>query len=259
MNPSLFQPVPIHTSPEDEDYVLTGEVPCPKYTQLVQEFTESELYQSWNEDLQEVFQEIRELAGYTTMDVSTFSGLFSTITIYRGLNLTLPEWTESYWPLIKSWAARKFQWSTYTEQMARLRTGPFFDYLFEYFNSIKSQTLLEHTHLKGPRFLSANLTSVPKNPAPKFLMLSAHDSTLADRTNAMGVYPGAVPEFGSTFIWELKEGSSGYYINMYHKNSTDFNEVSLPECDFNCLLEDYQSLLEPITLNGEDWATECNE
>lgn len=189
------------------------------------------------------------------LDVSTFSGLFSTITIYRDYNLTLPAWTEDYWPVIKYWAAKKFQWYTSTTELARMRVGPFFDYILDYLDAIESNSSTFTEHVKGPRHQLLQLTD---KVAQKFLMLSAHDTTVADVTNAMRVYMDAVPEFSSTVIWELKNGTNGSYVNMYFKNSTHFTELILPDCEFNCPYDDYVTLLAPITLSAEEWAEECN-
>ncbi|CAG9769945.1 unnamed protein product [Ceutorhynchus assimilis] len=231
-----WQAIPIHTIPKLEDPILTH-VPCPKHDRLEQELMNSEEFQKLNLELADLYKNISELTGIPSVDLNTFSLLFTTINIYKGYNLTLPDWIEYYWPEIEMYAAKHFQLHTYTDELARLRAGPFLDYLLSYFedfnggNSVKS----------------------------KFLMLSAHDSTIGDRTNAMGVYPGAVPEFASTVIWELKNNGQIDYVNMYFKNSTDFSKLVLPGCSFDCSLSEYASLLEPLRATVDQWTIECNE
>ncbi|KAL1501596.1 hypothetical protein ABEB36_006893 [Hypothenemus hampei] len=250
-----WQAIPIHTTPEELDVILATEFPCPKHDRLLEELYNSTQFQNWNEELASVFEELSPLTGYEDLSVHSFSGLFSTITIYRGFNWTLPEWTDTYWPLIKFWATRKFQWPTYTPDLARLRSGPFFDYLLSYFKSVKGNVSLPPRHVKGPRHQDLLL---PNSNAPKFLMLSAHDTTLSDRTNALGVYPDAVPEFSSTVIWEVRNGTQGFYVNMFFKNSTGFSNLTLPGCEFNCLIDDYVKLVEPICIGVDQWKEECN-
>ncbi|XP_066251828.1 prostatic acid phosphatase-like isoform X1 [Euwallacea similis] len=254
----LWQAIPIHTAPQDEDQILIAEGPCAKYDKLLADLMSSDQFRQWNTDLHEVYVNLSQLTGYTVeeMDIGTLAALFTTIDIYKGMNFTLPSWTEEYWPLIKNWAARKFQWPTYTQQLARLKTGPFFDYLFSYFDSVKENTLLPARNVRGPRH---QLIAIPSSPAPRFLMLSAHDTTISDRTNAMGVYPNAVPEFASTVIWELKQGQSGHYVNMYFKNSTGVSQLTMPGCSFNCLLDEYRALLDSIVVNMDLWTQECND
>uniref|UniRef100_A0AAR5Q8L7 acid phosphatase n=1 Tax=Dendroctonus ponderosae TaxID=77166 RepID=A0AAR5Q8L7_DENPD len=253
----LWQPIPIHTTPEDLDPVLTTKVECASYDELFEEFKNSSAYTSLSSGLSDLFQNISALTGYDVneLEVSSFSGLFSTITIYRHYNLTLPAWTEEYWPVIKYWAAKKGQWHTNTTELSRLRVGPFFDYILGHLDSIERNSSTATEHLKGPRQQLLQLTD---KVTQKFLMLSAHDTTVADVTNAMRVYVDAVPEFCSTVIWELKTGRTGSYVNMYFKNSTHFTELILPDCKFNCPYDDYVRLLEPITLSAEEWAEKCN-
>ncbi|XP_066144524.1 prostatic acid phosphatase-like isoform X2 [Euwallacea fornicatus] len=254
----LWQAIPIHTVPMEEDQILAAAVPCAKYDKLYADLMNSEQFTQWNTDLREVYLNLSQLTGYTVeeMDFNSFTVFFTNIDIYERMNFTLPSWSEQYWPLIKDWAARKFEWSTYTQELARLKTGPFFDYLFSYFTSVKENTLLPARNVRGPRH---QLTAIPSNPAPRFLMLSAHDNTISDRANAMGVYPNAVPEFASTLIWELKQGRNGYYVNMYFKNSTGLSELTMPGCSFDCLLDEYQALLDPIVMNMDQRTKECND
>ncbi|XP_066251829.1 prostatic acid phosphatase-like isoform X2 [Euwallacea similis] len=250
----LWQPVPIHTVPQSNDAVLATSVPCDKHSSLRNELMNSEEFQKINEELAPLFKNISELAGYSTVDITTFAEIHSTIAIYREFNLTLEDWTDTYWEQIFRVAALDFQLDTYTQDLARLKVGPFFDFLISHLKSLKSGALVPQRHIRGPKYQHIKLEDAG---AEKFLMLSAHDSTVSDRLNAMGVYDNAAPEFASTLIWELKNGSNGTYVNMYFKNSTQFIELTLPGCTFDCGFDDYVKLLEPITVSLSQWAEEC--
>lgn len=249
-----FQPVSIHTIPESNDAILATTVPCAKHSQLISELENSEELQQLRAELSEFFSTIAELAGYSSVEIGTFAELHSSIVIYRGFNWSLPEWTDTYFEEITRLAALDFQLYTYTAELARLKVGPFFDYLISHLKSVTTNELLAAKNIRGPRYQTTALQSAA---AEKFLMLSAHDSTVADRLNAMGLYNDAAPEFSSTVIWEVREGESGHYVNLYFKNSTHFEELILPGCSFNCAFDDFVTILEPITVPLSTWTEEC--
>lgn len=179
--------------------------------------------------------------------MGTFSSLFSTITIYRGSNLSLPDWTDYYWPEIKSLAAKNFQIGTYTSELARLRTGPFYNYFVNFVESAITQ---------------APFSAEGLNYSPKFLVLSAHDTTIGDLTNSIGVYPDAVPEFASTVIWEIKNklnNSDDLYLNVFFKNSTGLSPLTIKGCHFDCSLEEFTTIMQPIIITPDEKQLECNE
>lgn len=190
-----------------------------------------------------------------SIDITAFDELYATIGIYKEFDLALPEWTETYHEKIASLAALDFQLDTYTTELARLRVGPFFDYIINHFQSVSSKAVEPDQHVKGPRQQLAELTG---SSTEKFLVLSAHDTTVADRLNAMGVYDDAAPEFSSTIIWELREGGNGNYVNLFFKNSTNFERLTLPGCEFNCPFDDFVRTLDPITTSLQEWTQECN-
>ncbi|XP_066144523.1 prostatic acid phosphatase-like isoform X1 [Euwallacea fornicatus] len=250
----LWQPVPIHTIPESNDAILATTVPCDKHSSLRKELINSEEFQKLNDKLAPLFQNISELTGYSNVDITTFAELHSTIYIYREFNLTLKDWTDTYWEQISRMAALDFQLDTYTQDLARLKVGPFFDFLINHLKSLKTGALVPQRHIRGPKYQHLELKAAGNQP---FLMLSAHDSTVSDRLNAMGVYDDAAPEFAATLIWELKNGSNGSYVNMYFKNSTHFSKLTLPGCTFDCGFDDYVKLLEPISVSLSQWTKEC--
>ncbi|KAF7283653.1 testicular acid phosphatase homolog [Rhynchophorus ferrugineus] len=244
-----WQAIPVHTIPENLDEIVAAAIPCPKHDRLKKELLKSEEFQQLNLENAELYHNISQLTGYDekSVDLDTFSGLFSTITIYKGFNLSLPEWTDYYWPEIKSLAAKHFQVSTYTTELARLRTGPFYSYFINFTESVIAQ---------GP-FIAEGL-----DYSPKFLVVSAHDTTVADLTNSIGVFPDAVPEFASTIIWEIKNrlnNSNDLYLNVFFKNSTGLSPLTIPGCDFDCSFEDFLTIMQPIAITPEQKQLECYE
>ncbi|ERL95253.1 lysosomal acid phosphatase isoform X2 [Dendroctonus ponderosae] len=250
----LWQPIPIHTVPQSDDAIVATPS-CAKHRQLVDELLSSEPFKQLNAELEEFFRDISEATGASINDITSLDEMYSTIRIYKEFDLALPEWTDIYWEQIASLAALNFQLYTYTTELARLRVGPFFDYLINHLQAVSSRAVEPDQHVKGPRQRLVELTD---SSAVKFLVFSAHDTTVADRLNAMGVYNDAVPEFSSTVIWELREGGNGNYVNVFFKNTTNFERLTLPGCELNCPLEDFIRTLEPITTSLQEWTQECN-
>ncbi|XP_030747405.1 lysosomal acid phosphatase-like [Sitophilus oryzae] len=245
----LWQVIPVHTVPESQDPILASEIPCAKHARLEKELYQTEEFQELNRQYAELYKNISEVTGFFVdeVDIGTMSGLFSAITIYRGQNLSLPSWTDYYWEDIKTLAAKKFQVPTYTTDLARLRTGPFYNYFSKFLNATRDQT---------------PFTTQGLSYTPKFLMLSAHDTTLGDFTNSMGVYPDAVPEFTSTLIWEIRsrnQDETDLYLNVYYKNSTDFSPLTVKECAFDCGLDDFTAIMSPVAVTVDEWEAECKD
>ncbi|XP_060533766.1 prostatic acid phosphatase-like [Cylas formicarius] len=229
-----WQPVPVHTVTYDSDNVLAFGAPCPKHDLLEEQLKASDEIQEILNEHKDTLDAIGAASGYGDMDLRKVSKIFSTVTIYRGFNLTLPGWTEDYWPQIQELAAIKFKLHTYTPEMARLRTGLFFRYLVDYFRRVEG------------------------GEGTKFLMLSAHDDTIADVTNAMGTYMDAVPEFASSVLWEVRAGDDRVYVSVYFKNSTAFVQLKVYDCDLNCGLDDFEDVMASILVDDDQqWTDEC--
>ncbi|XP_060534272.1 prostatic acid phosphatase-like isoform X2 [Cylas formicarius] len=238
-----WQPIPIHTIPKAEDIVLRFDVDCKKYNLLTDQLNTRDDIVTLYREKDELFRNLSLATGYDKVDIGTTSSLFSTITIYRGENLSLPAWTDQYWSEIKSLAALDFKMGTYTPELTRLRVGPFFDYLLDHLYSVKAQAL----------------TGVGDDDHPKFLMLSAHDSTVAPVADAMSVYNDAVPEFASTLLWEVRSRNEEFYLNVYFKNSTHFEELTTRDCQIDCPLDDFATAMANATVDEDTWKQECDD
>ncbi|XP_060533546.1 prostatic acid phosphatase-like [Cylas formicarius] len=242
-NPFIpWQPIPIHTVDYSTDYLLAYNVACPKYIRLLAELGTNEVLTKFARDNQEVLNALTEATGSTSLQVYDAAGILSALTIYRDEGLPLPTWAGKYWHQIVAMSAVTFQLPTFTPELARLETGPFFDYLFDHLYSLKSQAL------NGER----------DDDHPKFLMLSAHDLTVASVTNSMGVYNDAAPDFASTVIWELRSLNQEFFINVLFKNRTAVaEELKVPGCDFNCNLDDFRKIMDGGTVDVDTWNAEC--
>lgn len=233
-----WQPIPIHTQPETEDAILAMKKPCPKYNSLMQQLLKSNEFQTINHKLHDLYAYLTKYTGAVIADLINVEYIYNTLYIESINNFTLPNWTKPVFPeKLKPWAALSFAVDCYTPALARLKTGPLFHEIQEHFINFS------------------------KNPqGPKFLMYSAHDITIASVLKTIGAFQYHSPPYASTVLFELHKTTaqnSYYYLNVYYKNSSIPQEMQVEGCDFNCPLDKFVELLQPVALPLKQWEKEC--
>ncbi|KAJ8916513.1 hypothetical protein NQ315_000155 [Exocentrus adspersus] len=236
----LWQPIPVHTVPKVEDQLLYMERPCPKYNKLYNDTYRNEFFLKINEQYSEFYKQVSQLTGWEIDDVHFFAQLQSVLYVYSNFNASLlPSWASSLdMEKVNYLTGLNYARYTFTDALKRLGDGPFFHNLLAKFDKALDV----------------------KQQAPKFLMLSAHESTLASVLNGMGVFDYKAPEFASCVIWELRKRAGGkHYINLFYKrNSSDAVEkLKLVGCDVDCGYEVFKSILRPISMDLSSWDVDC--
>ncbi|XP_053570269.1 prostatic acid phosphatase isoform X2 [Bombina bombina] len=242
-NPNItWQPIPVHTVPRSLDKLLL--MPfynCPRYEQLQKETFSSERYHRLVKPYKDFLQQISKYTGFSLKELNqlvwtTYDALFCE----KIHNLTQPEWATN-------------------ETMNKLR------YLSE-----MSLSLLygvhkqdEKSRLQGGVVLNSilkNITDFITMPSShrKFIMYSAHDTTVAALQMALNVSNEKLPPYASCHFFELYQNdNSEYIIEMYYRNDSSVapHKLTLPGCTFNCPLQKFVELTSPIITN--DWEKEC--
>ncbi|KAJ8951126.1 hypothetical protein NQ318_021570 [Aromia moschata] len=77
------------------------------------------------------------------------------------------------------------------------------------------------------------------------LVFSAHDVTISNVLNAMGLFEYHSPPYASTILFELK------------RRSNEPRQLHLKSCDVDCDLTDFFAILKPITVSLDEWENEC--
>ncbi|KAJ8975478.1 hypothetical protein NQ317_019806 [Molorchus minor] len=117
-----------------------------------------------------------------------------------------------------------------------LLTGPFWFNFFDYFDNAIDEV----------------------GGVPKFLMLSAHDTTIVSLVNGMGVYDFLPPVFGATLIWELKKNDDGMYVKvLYKRDGPKVDSLIVKGCEIDCNYEKFREIMEPVTVKSSQWEKEC--
>ncbi|ENN71660.1 prostatic acid phosphatase [Dendroctonus ponderosae] len=237
-----WQPIPIHSIPENMDAVLAAKKPCPLYDIYLQDLFKSEYFWKVNRLNHDLYAYLSRYSGRTVSTLKSLEYLYNTLFIEASNNFTLPNWTNTVYPKkMQPWAALSFATATFNEKLARLKSGPFFNELITYFK---------------------NRTDTPKGAqyySPKFLMYSAHDTTVANLLNSMGAFEYHCPPYTATIIFELHKPSQGSpYLNIFYKNTSEALPVKLETCDINCDFQSFQKIMAPITISVAEWKSECN-
>lgn len=231
----LWRPVPIHTVPNEEDAVVAMKKECPKYNLLYDELLNSSIFRLVNQRNKLLYDFLSNNTGWNVTEVNQIESLYSILSVEEEYNLTLPAWTRDVFPeKLEFLAALEHASFSFTKPLARLKNGPFFDYIFSYFDSV-----------------------INNSTALKLLMVSGHDNTIASILSAMGVYDYTYPRFTATVIWELKQNKGQFYINLFYKNNATVLKLKLFGCEMNCEYEAFKKILEPVTVNEKEWMREC--
>ncbi|CAG9830934.1 unnamed protein product [Diabrotica balteata] len=232
-----WQPIPVHSSPRNQDALVAGQKPCAKYDLLLKQLYKTPYFRNMSHSNHDLFAYLTRYTGHVVADLKEVQYLYSNLYIESLFNYTLPPWTSKVFPgKLKSLASVGFAVETWTPEMARFKTGPLFNYITSYFK---------------------NRTS--KNPtSTKFVVFSAHDTNIANVLNSMGAFDPHCPPYTSTILFELWRNARGEdYVNILYKNTTEPRPIALKNCRLNCSLSDFVEILKPITITLDQWEKEC--
>ncbi|XP_047465172.1 testicular acid phosphatase homolog [Mugil cephalus] len=240
----LWRPVPVHTIPRAQDKLLRSPGrDCPRFRSLMTETFESEPYQRFLGAHQYI---IEGLSNHTGYPVSKLVGkkmwrVYDTLTCQRIHNLTLPRWaTQDVLDTLKRIAS------------------------FEVMYSILSHKRKEKARLSGGVLLNAILRNfskaVEQGSSLKFIMYSAHDSTLITLQAALDVYNGLLPPYAACQLFEFyQEHDGSYSLELYYRNDSgpDPYPNTVPGCNglHPCPLSMFTELVREVV--AEDWEVEC--
>ncbi|TMS22307.1 Testicular acid phosphatase-like protein [Larimichthys crocea] len=189
---------------------------------------------------------VERLSNHTGYPISKLVGkkiwrVYDTLTCQRIHNLTLPRWaTQDVLDTLKRVAS------------------------FEVMYSILSHKRKEKARLSGGVLLNAilrNFSRAVEHGSPlKFIMYSAHDSTLITLQAALDVYNGLLPPYAACQLFEFyQEYDGSYSLELYYRNDSlrDPYPNPVPGCNgLNpCPLPVFTELVRDVM--AEDWEAEC--
>uniref|UniRef100_A0A672JQY3 Acid phosphatase 2, lysosomal n=1 Tax=Salarias fasciatus TaxID=181472 RepID=A0A672JQY3_SALFA len=238
----MWRPVPVHTVPRAQDKLLKSPgKDCPRFRTLMTETFESAPYQRFLRGHQ-VRRTAAEGRSLNTLQPSSGSAsVFHSSLFHEIHNLTLPRWATQ----------------DVLDTLRRIAS-------FEVKYSILSHKRKEKARLSGGVLLNGilkNFSKAAEQGSPlKFIMYSAHDSTLITLQAALDVYNGLLPPYAACQLFEFyQEYDGSYSVELYYRNDSwrDPYPNPVPGCDglSPCPLSLLTELLREVT--AEDWEAEC--
>ncbi|CAL8285011.1 unnamed protein product [Merluccius merluccius] len=245
INPQLpWRPSPVHTVPRDLDKLLKAPGPdCPRFTQLMTATMESLPYRNFLSANQVFVEQLSNLTGYSS---SSLAGkkiwrLYDTLTCQRIHNLAPPRWVSA-------------------ELLEALRMMTSSQITF----TLLSHRRLEKARLSGGVLLNAVLKNfsraVEQSSRLKFILYSAHDSTLLTLQAALDVYNGLLPPYASCQLFEFyQEYDGSFSLELYYRNDSGRDPFPTPVPGCNgltaCPLALFQELVREVLVDDLD--AEC--
>ena len=232
-----WQPIPVHTTPETQDYVLAAKKSCPNYDYALKKYKNSPEYKELNKKFKPLYEYLTQHSG---KKVDTFTGvnnLYNTLWIENLKNFTLPEWTKKVFPGgDMAWvSARSFATNTNTPELARLKTGFLLKEILQRFR---------------------NKTLHQLQPDRAMWVYSAHDTTVANLLNTLGLFELHGPPYRACIMLELHKHGHDYSVQVFYKNTTgDPLPMNIPRCGTSCPLDKMYELYAEV-LPG-DFDHEC--
>ncbi|XP_078540595.1 lysosomal acid phosphatase isoform X2 [Lissotriton helveticus] len=237
-----WQPIPVHTVPEDEDRLLKFPLlPCPRYEELQKETRQSAEYVNKTKENLSFLAMVANKTGIKEISLESVWSVYDTLFCESRHNLSLPSWatTEVMKRLedLKNFSFRFLFGIHKTVEKSRLQGGLLLDQILKNFTEVAKSTKEEHL---------------------KVIMYSAHDTTVVALQAALNVYNGIQTPYAACHIMELyQEDSGNFSVEMYFRNDSakDPFPLVLPGCSLSCPLHEFLRLTTAVI--SEDREREC--
>ncbi|CAK9833544.1 Lysosomal acid phosphatase [Anthophora retusa] len=233
-----WQPVTLFYQPRSEDTLMLIWDTCPKYAKLRHTITSLPEVQQIQENNRQLYEELTNLTGMVISTPGDVGSLYGTLTAEKHMNLTLPKWTEDYYPdKLVPLTLYDFQLNVYNDLLKKLKGGPFLKKIITDMLTKKDNTLEPETR--------------------KMFMYIGHDSTIVTLLDVMHVWNSQMPYYNIMTMIELHEMNDGWNVQVFLRNTTDHEPypLTIPGCTTVCPLEKFIQILKPLI--PDDWVEEC--
>ncbi|XP_017797809.1 PREDICTED: prostatic acid phosphatase-like [Habropoda laboriosa] len=230
-------PIPVHTIPEELDYVLLAKKYCPRYDYELEQVLNSPEIKKIDKENEKLYAYLTNNAGNKISSLRSVQQLYDTLFIENLYNKTLPKWTKSVFPeKLKPIAAKSFTINAHNKILQRLKSG-----------SLLGE-MIDHMEKKSKNALMPNR---------KIWMYSAHDDTLANMLMTLNVFEPHCPPYIAVILIELRVNlKNQYFVTVSYKNTSDEPQLlTLPGCIALCPLNQFITLTKDVI--PVNWEKEC--
>ncbi|KAM9493699.1 lysosomal acid phosphatase isoform 2-T2 [Clarias gariepinus] len=238
-----WQPIPIHTVPQDEEKLLSFPMAnCPRYQLLMNETERTDIFINMTKMYKDFLEMVRNKTGLNSTSLETVWSVYDTLFCEKIHGLSLPAWvTPDVMKTLKVLKNFGFQimFGVYKrEEKCRLQGGVLLDQIIKNLSAAATLNLDQQL---------------------KMIMYSAHDTTIVALQEALNVYNGLQPRYASCHIFELHQDSNGSFsVEMFYRNDSSMADpyiLNLPGCTQRCPLKDFIRLTRSVI--PTDWHKEC--
>ncbi|ALC47769.1 Acph-1 [Drosophila busckii] len=208
-----WQPIPVHSLPEEEDVILAAKAPCPAYDYAMKNMLESSEMQAMLAKYKELFSYIESNSGRSIKTFLDAQYINNTMFIETLYGKALPVWAQKIYGSADFTDVANFAFAinTYTRQMARLKVGPLL------------KDILQRMEKKTTKQLK---------PDRSVYIYSAHDTTVANLLNALKLFDVHSPPYVACILMELRvDDNEKPSVSVYYKNTTaEPQAMDIPGC-----------------------------
>ncbi|XP_066514550.1 lysosomal acid phosphatase-like isoform X2 [Hoplias malabaricus] len=237
-----WQPIPIHTVPQDQEKLLSFPLPnCPRYSLLMNETEKTDFFLNMTRTYGEFLAMVRNKTGEESTSIDSIWSIHDTLFCEEKHGMTPPDWVTpevmNTLQILKNFGFQ-IMFGTYKrEEKSRLQGGLLLDQIIK--NISAAATLVSGGQLK-------------------LIMYSAHDTTIVALQEALHVFNGLQPPYASCHIFELHQYNNSFAVEMFYHNDSNVAEpyrLTLPGCTQSCPLQDFIRLTHSVI--PTDWDKEC--
>ncbi|CAK8692788.1 unnamed protein product [Clavelina lepadiformis] len=245
---TTWQPLPVHTVPEDTDLLLIYPAPhCPKYFELLSEIYQSKIYKLLQAKYAPFLKEIANLTQWNgkLSIMQAWIGVQDVLVLEKSVNLPLPSWVTE-------------------ERLAKLNEIAGLDIAI-LFGGVNPGYRVKVAKAGGAgnllKTIVHNIDSAINGKTEstyKIVAYSAHDTTLAALLIAVDAFDMTQPPLASSIMFEVYRMTSGnqpsYTVKTFYRNSVDHDPLplSILGCDFECPFEEFKERIASITPDDPD-------
>lgn len=180
-----WQPIPIHTGPLNKEQLLAWKIPCPRFTQLFEQYKESPEYKAVSKKYEPSIRHWEKHSGQSLTQFADIMYLYDTLYVENRRGFDLDEWADEALKANKTLeylAAFHLQTFTQSTELKKLEAGFVIKDMLDRFTN-KSKSILE--------------------PNRSLWIYAAHDLTIVNILNALNLYD-VITYFSTNLLFKQK-------------------------------------------------------
>ncbi|KAK9871073.1 hypothetical protein WA026_011354 [Henosepilachna vigintioctopunctata] len=242
-----WQPVPLHISPLNQDFVLNMNT-CPKIPEQSALIRTTQIYKNIMAKYGTFFDYISKKSGQT-INFSNMYPLFDTLFGEMKMHLPLPTWAQETMPLMNTLIVQYTKMDSMTMSERRIQVGALLTRIIKQFDKA----------IDGRHFGTSSTIY------RKFMAYFTSEWVHYDLTYALGLPSIHIPDFGVQYYIELRKNQVGrYYVNILYRKATSMatEAVAVPMNRLNVDIDynDFKNYTKPyLVANATEWVNLCEK